>query len=131
MILEFLVALFLVIAGVFGLVGSVGLIKLPDPMTRLHAPTKATTLGVGGALIASMLLSTFAAERVSFHELLITLFLFLTAPITAHFIAKSHLHRNPPADLPATGTGRFWSTYDDPHAVPDSVENPNPAQTDI
>ena len=49
---EIIVAAFLVIAGVFGFVGSYGLIKLPDPMTRLHGPTKTTTLGVGGVLIA-------------------------------------------------------------------------------
>ena len=45
---DILIAAFLVIGGFFGLVGSYGLIKLPNPMTRLHAPTKATTLGVGG-----------------------------------------------------------------------------------
>jgi multicomponent K+:H+ antiporter subunit G len=90
---DILIALMLVVAGVFGFVGSFGLIRLPDPMTRLHAPTKATTLGVGGVLIASMLY--FAAQgTVTAHELMITLFLFLTAPIVAHFIAKVHLHLN-------------------------------------
>ena len=91
---EITLAVFLVFAGIFGLVGSYGLIKLPDPMTRLHAPTKATTLGVGGVLIASMLYFYFAEGHVSFHELMITLFLFLTAPITAHFLAKANLHTN-------------------------------------
>ena len=52
---EIAVTVFLVIAGLFGLVGSYGLVRLPDPMSRLHAPTKATTLGVGGVLIASIL----------------------------------------------------------------------------
>ncbi len=107
---EAIVAFFLVVAGVFGLVGSFGLIKLPDPMTRLHGPTKATTLGVGGVLIASMLYTLFSEGRLSFHELLITLFLFLTAPITAHFIAKAHLHRHvTPLELPPTGTGAPWA----------------------
>ncbi len=130
MIADIIIAAFLVIAGVFGLVGSIGLVKLPDPMSRLHAPTKATTLGVGGVLIASMILSIFS-EAISFHELLIALFLFLTAPITAHFIAKAQLHRNPPDTLPATGTDRGWATYDDPHTVPQTADRPNPAQTDI
>lgn len=107
---EIAIALFLLIGGVFGLVGSYGLIKLPNPMTRLHAPTKATTLGIGGVLIASMLSSLFDRGVVSFHELLITLFLFLTAPITAHFIAKIHLHQNVPrGELPETGTGSRWA----------------------
>jgi multicomponent K+:H+ antiporter subunit G len=91
---DILIAAFLVIGGFFGLVGSYGLIKLPNPMTRLHAPTKATTLGVGGVLIASMLSALFDRGVLSLHELLITLFLLLTAPITAHFIAKAHLHQN-------------------------------------
>jgi multicomponent K+:H+ antiporter subunit G len=44
------------------------------------------------------------------HELLITLFLFLTAPITAQFIAKVHLHLNVPrGELPPTGTGAPWA----------------------
>jgi len=109
MIADLLIALLLVVAGVFGLVGSFGLVRLPDAMTRLHAPTKATTLGVGGVLIASML---YFGSRgsVSAHELMITLFLFLTAPITAHFIAKAHLHRSVGyRDLPSAGQGTDWA----------------------
>lgn len=114
MLLDMLIAAMLVMSGLFGLVGSVGLLKLPDTMTRLHAPTKATTLGVGGALIASMLYFAAYGEGVSFHELLITLFLFITAPITANFIAKAQLHRGgKPASLPPTGTGAQWATYDE------------------
>lgn len=114
---EILIASSLVIAGLFGLVGSYGLIKLPDPMTRLHAPTKATTLGVGGVLIASMIYFLVFGNGLSFHELLITLFLFLTAPITANFIAKTHLHRNvSPEDLPNTGTDRPWASFESDEA---------------
>ncbi len=113
MIVDILISVSLVISGIFGLVGSFGMIKLPDPMMRLHAPTKATTLGVGGALIASMLYFYFVAGQLSFHELMITLFLFLTAPITGHFIAKTHLHLNhKPSDLPPTGTERPWASYE-------------------
>ena len=113
MLVEIAISACLVISGVFGLVGSFGLIKLPDPMMRLHAPTKATTLGVGGALIASMLYFYFIVGQFSFHELMITLFLFLTAPITGHFIAKSHLHLiHKPGDLPPTGGDRPWAGYE-------------------
>jgi len=113
MLVEIAISLCLVISGIFGLVGSVGLIKLPDPMMRLHAPTKATTLGVGGALVASMLYFTFVLGNFSFHELMITLFLFLTAPITGHFVAKTHLHLNyQERDIPPTASGRPWAGYD-------------------
>ncbi|MEH6833418.1 MULTISPECIES: Na+/H+ antiporter subunit G [Falsihalocynthiibacter] len=108
---EILITFFLIVSGVFGLVGSIGLVKLPDPMSRLHAPTKATTLGVGGVLLASILHSVLIEGHLSLHELLITLFLFLTAPITAHFIAKAHIHRNMKSDeLPDPGGDKSWSS---------------------
>ena len=117
---EILVSLMIIVAGIFGLVGSYGLVKLRDTMQRLHGPTKATTLGVGAALIASMLYFTIFKGHLSFHELLITLFLFLTAPITANFIAKAYMVRNVRAkDLPNTGGQYGWAAYDDP---PGSIE---------
>lgn len=91
---DVLISVHLVVGGVFLVIGAFGLVKLPDEMTRLHAPTKATTLGVGGTLIASMLFFWGVQNNVSIHEVLVTLFLFLTAPITAHFIAKAYLHKN-------------------------------------
>ncbi|WP_050525364.1 Na+/H+ antiporter subunit G [Pseudorhodobacter aquimaris] len=111
---EIIVSVLLVAAGVFGLVGSFGLLKLPDTMTRLHAPTKATTLGVGSTLLASMLYFLLFQGRLSWHELMITMFLLLTAPITANFIAKAHLHRfRDQETLPDTGTPDDWATFED------------------
>lgn len=116
---ELIVALSLVISGIFGLVGSFGLVKLTDTLQRLHAPTKATTLGVGGVLIASLIYSFAGQGVLSVHELLITLFLFLTAPITASFIAKSYMARNTREnDLPETGGRYGWSVYTDPPDTP-------------
>ena len=115
MIIDIVISFFLVVSGIFGLVGSFGLIKLRDTMQRLHAPTKATTLGVGGVLIASMLYFLLKEGSFSFHELMITLFLFLTAPITAHFMSHTHIrmrvHRD---ELPETQSDYGWSLYDDP-----------------
>ena len=87
------------------LVGSVGMVKLPDLLTRLHAPTKATTLGVGGVLLASMVLSWTRGE-VGLHELLITLFLFVTAPVSANLLSQAALHLRVPtrAPLPPGGS---------------------------
>jgi multicomponent K+:H+ antiporter subunit G len=114
-VLELVIALALVISGVFGFVGSFGLVKLTNTVQRLHAPTKATTLGVGGVLIASMIYFYATNGRLSVHELLITLFLFLTAPITANFIAKVYMVRQLRAtDLPGTGRESGWAPYDDP-----------------
>ncbi len=109
---EIVIAFFLIVSGIFGFVGSYGMIKLKDPMSRLHAPTKATTLGVGGVLLASIFHSFLLEPHPSLHELLITLFLFLTAPITALFIAKWHIHRHEkPEDLPGVGEDELWATH--------------------
>lgn len=124
---EIIVSFFLVVGGIFGLVGSYGLLKLEDPMQRLHAPTKATTLGVGGVLIASMLYFLLFEGHVSFHELLITLFLFIAAPIVAQFIAKAHMHRHEsPETTPPTGTGKPWAefNYDEPYEAPSAPPDP-------
>ncbi len=88
---EYVVAFFLLVGSAFVLVGGIGLARLPDFFTRLHAPTKATTLGVGGMLIASM--AHFLSLGVpNPHELLITLFLFVTAPVSAHMLGRAGLH---------------------------------------
>jgi len=91
----------LVIGGVFVLVGAIGMLRFPDFFMRLHAPTKASTLGVGGVLLASMGLS-WAHGEFGVHELLITLFLFVTAPVSANLMAKAALHLRAPtkAKLP-------------------------------
>jgi multicomponent K+:H+ antiporter subunit G len=74
------------------LVGSIGLLRLKDFYVRLHAPTKATTLGLGGILIASMSYIYATNSIISINELLITLFLVITAPVTAHILAKVAMH---------------------------------------
>ena len=107
---EIIISVILVIAGVFGVIGSFGLIRLKDPMSRLHTPTKATTLGVGGVLIASMLYFMAAQGHVSAHELLITVFLFLGAPVVANFLAKVHLHLHERAGtLPGPAGASEWA----------------------
>lgn len=102
---ELLCALALVIGGAFTLVGAIGMVRFPDFFMRLHAPTKATTLGVGGVLIASMIAS-WGREDFGLHELLITLFLLVTAPVSANLMAQAGLHERleskapVPPDLP-------------------------------
>jgi multicomponent K+:H+ antiporter subunit G len=110
LMLELFLAALLVGGGIFALVGSYGLLRLPQPMQRLHAPTKATTIGVGAALVVSAL-DLLPQGSISWQELLVTIFLLLTAPISALFLAKTLLLRHEdPATLPDTGTGRPWST---------------------
>lgn len=113
-VVEIVITALLIIGGLFGLIGSFGLVKLPDQMTRLHAPTKSATLGVGGILLASMIWFAFFGENHSWHELLIVIFLFLTAPITGLMIAKTNMHLTWRAeDLPDPGPDMHWATYGD------------------
>lgn len=87
-------SLLLIGGGVFSVIGSIGLVRLRDFAMRLHAPTKASTLGVGGVLLASMLCFGWYEQRVPIHELLITLFVFMTAPVSAHLMIKASLDRD-------------------------------------
>ena len=91
-IAELIISALLIFGGLFVLVGSIGLLRLKDFYVRLHAPTKATTLGLGGILIASMAYIYATSSTISINELLITLFLVITAPVTAHILAKVALH---------------------------------------
>jgi multicomponent K+:H+ antiporter subunit G len=94
-----LIAAMLVVGGVFSLVGVVGMLRFPDFYMRLHAPTKATTLGVGGVLVASLAYH-WGGGGYGIHELLITLFLFMTAPVSANLLAKAALHLRVPSKAP-------------------------------
>lgn len=90
--LDFILAVLIIVGSFFTLVGSIGLYKLPDFYMRLHGPTKATTLGVGAILVASIFYFSFKTEYVSTHEILVTVFLFITAPVSALLMAKAALH---------------------------------------
>ncbi len=100
--LELLLSLLILIGAGFTLIGSLGLLRLRDFYSRLHAPTKATTLGVGSLLVASAIFFSHQDEGLSLHEVLVTLFLFITAPVSAHLMAKAalHLRLNSVAELP-------------------------------
>ena len=115
--MSWIIAIALVLALAVGcffiLLGSFSLLKLSDFFKRLHGPTKASTLGVGCVLIASVGYHAFAGTDPQPRELLITAFLFITAPISAHLMAKAalslHVAEQPPmpgaASTPGSGDG--------------------------
>ncbi|GEK45855.1 Na+/H+ antiporter subunit G [Halomonas pacifica] len=92
-LLEGVISLLLIAGGAFIFIGSLGMAHLRDFYMRLHGPTKATTLGIGCMLIASMLYFWVTEGKPDIQEMLITLFLFITAPVTAHLLAKTGLHQ--------------------------------------
>ncbi|PSF06081.1 Na+/H+ antiporter subunit G [Marinobacter fuscus] len=89
---EYAISALLIVGGVFTLIGAIGLARLPDFYTRLHGPTKATTVGVGAIVISSVLYFSTLGQDIGIEEILITAFLFMTAPVSANFLAKAAMH---------------------------------------
>jgi multicomponent K+:H+ antiporter subunit G len=86
-------AFLLVAGGLFTLIGSLGLLRLRDFYSRLHPPTMGATLGTGCVLVASMLVSSWLLHRPVIHELLIALFITMTAPVTAILLMRAARNR--------------------------------------
>lgn len=103
---DLLLSLLILVGGLFTFIGSLGLVRLPDFYTRLHAPTKATTLGVGSLLVASALYFSTRGAGISLHEVLVTLFLFITAPVSAHLLSRAALHLRLKSLAPLPGEER-------------------------
>ncbi|AZV93406.1 hypothetical protein CBF45_06465 [Bordetella sp. J329] len=89
-----LIAFLLVAGGLLALIGSIGLLRLRNFYQRLHAPTLGNTLGCGCILVASILYFSLAEGRIAFHEVLITLFIVMTAPLGAMLLSKVALYRD-------------------------------------
>jgi multicomponent K+:H+ antiporter subunit G len=78
---------------VLALIGSIGLLRLKTFYERVHPATMGTTLGVGLNLIASMVLFTVLESRPVLHELLITVFMIVTTPVTFTLLVRAATHR--------------------------------------
>lgn len=86
-------ALLLMLGGTLTVLGSLGLVRLQDFYQRLHSPSMGSTLGLGCVLIASMLLSSFVRGSPVVHEILITVFVVTTAPITSMLLMQAAVRR--------------------------------------
>jgi multicomponent Na+:H+ antiporter subunit G len=79
--------LLILLGGAFGVIGALGLLRMPDILIRMHASTKIGTLSCG--LIAAATAVYFADAGTAVRAVLIILFLLLTAPIAAHMIGRA------------------------------------------
>lgn len=93
------VAALLVISGFITLTGTLGLLRLPNFFSRIHAPTLGNTLGVFCVLVASILTASYIEERVVVHQILITFFLVITSPVTAMLLMRAAIKRQARAEL--------------------------------
>lgn len=112
---DVIISVLLILGGVFSLIGNYGLIKLKGGMQRLHAPTIVATFAIGTILIASIIYYTVLRQEFSWHELLILIFLFLSAPIIANFVAKVRMHLNvKEKNIPRPSEKTKWAVFSTP-----------------
>ncbi len=106
-------AILLILGGLIALVGCLGLLRLPHFYQRIHGPAITITLGAGCVLIASMVLFSAMETRPVVHELLITIFVLMSAPIVSMLIMRAAVHRElrrpKPAELERESA---WNAYD-------------------
>lgn len=88
------VILFLLLGSLIIVIGAFGLLRLPNFYQRIHGPAITITLGSGCILIASMIFFTGLQSRLVIHELLITAFVLLTAPVTSMLIMRAAVYRD-------------------------------------
>lgn len=88
------VVLLLLLAGSLVVIGALGLLRLSSFYQRSHATAMVNTLGAGCVLIASMLYFSASGARPVIHELLITVFVLLTSPVTAMLLMRAAVHRD-------------------------------------
>lgn len=89
------VAFLLVLGGVITLIGTIGLLRLKTFYQRIHGPAITVTLGAGCIVVASMIYFSVAQARLVIHELLIGLFVLMTAPVVTMMIMRAAVYRDP------------------------------------
>ncbi len=87
---EIITALLLVLGSLFAFVAALGMLRLPDTVMRMHAATKAGTLGAGLILIAEAFF--YAELGITLRALAAIAFILLTAPVAAHLIGRAAYH---------------------------------------
>ncbi|WP_280563052.1 MULTISPECIES: Na+/H+ antiporter subunit G [unclassified Chromohalobacter] len=121
-LMEGVIAFFLIAGSIFALIGSLGLARMKDFYMRLHGPSKISTLGVGCVLLASIAYFSLLASGPSLQELLITIFLFITAPVSAHLLSKSALHQKLAYDSRTRGNPEELQDDDDERTLEEASQ---------
>jgi multicomponent K+:H+ antiporter subunit G len=98
-------ALLLVIGSLFALTGAIGLLRMREFLTRFHTPALGTSLGTLCILGASVLVFSAVGGRPVVHEILIYVFLIITAPVTAMLLVRAALYRKRERPLAHTPPG--------------------------
>ncbi len=118
------VALLLVLGATIILTGALGLLRLRTFYQRIHGPALTVTLGAGCLLLASMIYFTVAQSRLVIHEIIITVFILLTAPVVAMTVMRAAVYRDLRAKRKESGVtaGDVYS-FREPETPVDSPEH--------
>lgn len=87
--IDIVASFFLLFGATFMFLAALGVFRLPDVLTRMQAASKAATLGLSCTLLAVAIY--FQELGVAARALLVAGFVFLTAPVAAHMLARSAL----------------------------------------
>lgn len=112
--------LLLLLGGSIILIGALGLLRLPTFYQRIHGPAITVTLGTGCVLLASMLYFSAFEARPVLHEVIITAFILMTAPVVSMMIIRAAVYRDLRAGRPGTGV-----TDGDVYQLPEKGGSPN------
>lgn len=110
-------ALLLILGGIIVVIGAIGLMRLPSFYQRIHGPAITVTIGAGCLLMASMIFFTALKSRPVIHEIIITVFVLMTAPVVTMLIMRTAIYR----DLRA-GRGESGVTDGNVYELPKSEE---------
>lgn len=102
--IDIIIGILALTGGFFAVIASLGMLRLPDVLIRMHATTKAGTLGCGLILVAAAVF--FGEMAVTAKVIATILFLLLTAPIAAHMIGRAALKIGVPLWKPPTAQAR-------------------------
>lgn len=91
-VMSSIIAFFILGGAFFGVVAAVGVIRLPDMYTRLHAASKSSTLGVMMMMTGTFLYFWYVEGYLDTELILAVLFIFITAPVAAHLLSRSAFH---------------------------------------
>lgn len=91
-IMSSLIAFFILGGAFFTAVSAIGVIRLPDVYSRMHAASKSSTLGVMMMMIGTFLYFWYMDGYMDSKLFLAILFIFITAPVSAHMLSRSAFH---------------------------------------
>ena len=88
----FFISILILLGSIFIFISALGLLRFDNLYSRMHATTKATSFGILLLIIGVALF--FNSGVIWIKSILIIVFIYLTAPLAAHSIAKSYKERN-------------------------------------